>query len=41
MRENRHLLFKIIALTVWTARFTAAHDKGFKFLAAGATDKIK
>jgi len=41
MRENRHLFFKILTLALWAPRFAASHDKYFKVLAAGTTDKIK
>jgi hypothetical protein len=41
MRENRHLLLQVIAFTFRAPGFTASHDKGFKFLAAGAADKVK
>jgi hypothetical protein len=41
MGENRHLFFKILTLAFWALRLTASHDKGFEFLAAGSTDKIK
>jgi hypothetical protein len=41
MGENRHLLFKVLTLALRALRFTAPHDKRFKFLATGTTDKIK
>jgi hypothetical protein len=41
MRENRHLFLQVFAFAFRTLGFAASHDQGFKFLAAGTTDKIK
>jgi hypothetical protein len=41
MRENRHLLLEVFAFAFRAQGFAGSHDQGFKFLAAGTTDKIK